>query len=156
MTATSCSQCGAPLVLVEGRCSHCGAVHDHDQAAGLIVDGRGPVWRLRVVGIRDAEGVVKHLVKELGWDEVRASALVQQVQQGNPAAIMERVHGRQVTDAFLPLHHAGAEASQERWTGATWEVAVSSETMRTFAAEHGMESFVEKPKPGLLRRLFGR
>jgi hypothetical protein len=132
-----CTNCGAPVQKLEaGRCPFCKTILDEAQAGGLVVDGRGPIWRV----VMSAPGpkpkkTAKALVEACSWRADQAEAFVAQV-GGGARVVVENVNGSAATPIFTRLLREEAEVSLERRQGADFVVVNSSQIVRDFAAKH--------------------
>jgi len=133
----TCSHCGAPVrELVAGRCPFCKTIIDQHQAGGLVIDGRGPIWRVVLLAAGPKpKNVSAALVAANGFSRDQAAAIVASA-QGGPRIVVEDVRASEATPLFTTLHAAGAEVSLERRQGTDWVVQSSSAIVRDFQAKH--------------------
>jgi len=129
-----CTNCGAPVQKLEaGRCPFCKTILDEQQGAGLVIDGRGPIWRVVLIG--PGKKTAKMLVAACQWKADQAEAFVKSLASG-PKVVVENIPGRDATQIFIKLQTDGAEVSLDRRQGADWVVTNSSQIIRDFAAKH--------------------
>jgi hypothetical protein len=126
-----CTNCGAPIQkLVAGRCPFCQTILDKQQAGGLFIDARGPIWRVVMLAVGGKpKKVAKALVEDLGWSADQANAFVASKM---PCIVVDNINGMPATKLFIRLHGEGAEATVERRQGADFIVANSSQIVRDF------------------------
>ncbi|HEY8076002.1 MAG TPA: hypothetical protein VIF62_17870 [Labilithrix sp.] len=132
-----CTNCGAAIrELVGGRCAYCKTAADVPAAAGLFVDGRGPIWRvvLLTAGPKPKK-TAKALVEACKWKSDQAEAFVAGV--GSGRVVLENVNASEATPIFTRILRENAEVTLERRQGADWIVTNSSQIVRDFAAKRG-------------------
>jgi len=120
--ARVCRWCGAPVTdLVRGTCPHCGTVLDEQQAAGLVVDARGDIWRVVLVDAgRKPKKVAKAIAAAAPHDEAGARALVDAVRPGAPQIVVDRIAGSVAIGVVQALAAAGATVRSEFRQGGGW------------------------------------
>ena len=120
--AQVCTWCGAPVrELVRGTCPHCDTVLDEQQAAGLVVDARGDIWRVVLVDAgRKPKKVAKAIAAAAPHDEAGARALVDAVHPTAPQIVAERITGTAALAVVQALAAAGATVRSEYRQGGGW------------------------------------
>ena len=130
-----CTNCGAAVQqLAGGRCVYCKTVVDVPQAAGLVVDGRGPIWRVVLLAAGPKpKKTAKALVEACKWQSAQAEAFVASLGAGR--IVIENVKASEATPIFTRLLREDAEVTLERRQGPDWIVSNSSQIVRDFAAK---------------------
>jgi hypothetical protein len=133
-----CTNCGAPIQKLEaGRCPFCKTILNEAQAGGLVIDGRGPIWRVVLIAAGPKpKKTAKTLVDACQWRADQAEAFVASL-AGGPRVVVENLPGGEATKIFIALQASGAEVSLERRQGADYVVTNSSQIIRDFAAKRG-------------------
>lgn len=138
MAAVSfCTNCGAPVQKLEaGRCPFCKTILNETLASAVVVDGRGPIWRVVLLAAGPKpKKTAKALASACQWKSDQADAFVAGLANG-PAIVVDDMHGRDATQIFIKLQTEGAEVTLERRQGADYVVTNSSQIIRDFAAKH--------------------
>ncbi len=130
--AHTCPKCGAPLQqLVKGACPHCHAVIDKVLASEVIIDARGPIWRVLLLGAGGKPKKVIALVQSaFGRSALDAKTLVEAVRPGMPQVLVDGITGRDAITHFQSFMKVGAEVRTEHRHGADWRAGATTETIK--------------------------